>query len=72
MTLNTDSLYIKLKEGPGADTDELVDGFIVDFDAEGNVIGFDIEQASKKVDLKILEMMGVSIPIVATEQKIAP
>lgn len=38
----TDSLYIELKSVPGAETREIVEGLVVDFDADGNVVGFDI------------------------------
>ncbi len=51
----TDSLYIELKDSPGAETREIVDGLVVDFDAHGNVVGFDIDNASKKLDLSVIE-----------------
>ena len=44
----TDSLYVELKAGPGAETREVVDGLNVDLDLHGNVVGFDIDHASKK------------------------
>src|SRR5262245_23131112 len=47
----TDSLYIELKSGPGAETREIVAGLIVDLDANGEVVGFDIDHASRKLDL---------------------
>ena len=34
----TDSLYIELKGEPGAETREIVEGLVVDFDAQGNVL----------------------------------
>lgn len=51
----TDSLYIKLKPGPGAETREVSDGLNVDLDTAGGVVGFDIDQASKRLDLSTLE-----------------
>jgi uncharacterized protein YuzE len=51
----TDSLYIELKGGPGAETREIVDGLNVDLDEEGSVVGFDIDRASKRLDLSTLE-----------------
>jgi hypothetical protein len=33
----------------------LAEGVVVDFDPGGNVIGSDLEQASTKLDLKVLE-----------------
>ena len=32
---------------PAAEAEEIADGVIVDFDAEGNIVGFTIEHAEK-------------------------
>lgn len=64
---STDSLYIKLKEAPGFDAEEIAEGFVVDFDADGNAIGIDIEHASQKLDLRELEVIGISIPVTVKE-----
>ena len=55
----TDSLYIELSPRPSADSREVVDGLVADLDAEGNVVGIDIDQASKKLDLGSLEALGL-------------
>jgi uncharacterized protein YuzE len=47
----TDSLYIELAARPGAQAREIADGLTVDFDAEGGIVGLDIDGASKKLDL---------------------
>ena len=47
----TDSLYVDLKSGPGAETREVAAGLNVDLDANGDVVGFDIDHASKRLDL---------------------
>lgn len=51
----TDSLYIELKPGPGAETREVSDGLNVDLDTAGGVVGFDIDRASQRLDLTTLE-----------------
>ncbi len=51
----TDSLYVEFKVGPGAETLEVTDGLNVDLDASGDVVGFDIDHASRRVDLSTLE-----------------
>ncbi|TMA62622.1 MAG: DUF2283 domain-containing protein [Deltaproteobacteria bacterium] len=51
----TDSLYIELNARPSAESREIADGLVVDFDAQGNVVGIDVDQASKKLDLASLE-----------------
>ncbi len=47
----TDSLYVEFKPTPGAETREITDGLNVDLDANGEVVGFDIDHASKRLDL---------------------
>lgn len=53
---DTDSLYIDLNARASADSREIADGLVVDFDEDGNVVGIDIEHASQKLDLRTLEM----------------
>jgi uncharacterized protein YuzE len=55
----TDSLYIELKSTPGTKAREIVDGLVVDFDAKGDVVGLDIDHASKKLDLSIVETVAL-------------
>jgi uncharacterized protein YuzE len=62
----TDSLYIELKTAPGAETREIVDGLAVDFDADGNVVGFGIDHASRKLDLSKVETIALP-PVQAAE-----
>ena len=47
----TDSLYIDLSEQPSVDSREISEGIVLDYDANGNLVGIDIDQASTKVDL---------------------
>ncbi|HEV2351343.1 MAG TPA: DUF2283 domain-containing protein [Terriglobia bacterium] len=60
----TDSLYIDLNSRPSADSREIADGLVIDFDAQGDIVGIDIDHASQKLDLKTLE--AVSLPAVTT------
>jgi uncharacterized protein YuzE len=60
----TDSLYIELAARPGAETREIADGLNADFDAQGALVGLDIDGASKKLDLATIET--VALPIKAT------
>lgn len=57
----TDSLYIELKAGPGSETREVAAGINVDFDASGDVVGLDIDQASRKLDLSTLETVDLPL-----------
>lgn len=51
----TDSLYVEFKAGRSAETLEVTDGLNVDLDAGGDVVGFDIDDASRGLDLSTLE-----------------
>ena len=51
----TDSLYVEFRTGPGAETVEVTDGLNVDLDKDGQVVGFDIDYASQRLDLSTLE-----------------
>jgi Uncharacterized conserved small protein len=50
----TDSLYIELRDKPGSDSREIVDGVLIDLDENQNVVGIDIDHASQKLDLSTL------------------
>ena len=50
----TDSLYIDLSERPSAESREISEGIVLDYDAKGNLVGIDIDNASKKVQLQKL------------------
>ena len=60
----TDSLYIDLAERPSTDSREAVPGVVLDLDAEGNLVGIDIDHASKVVNLSHLE--AESMPVAST------
>jgi len=59
----TDSLYIDLSEKDSVDSREVVPGVVLDFDAEGHLVGIDIDHASKIVTLSRLE--AEALPITA-------
>lgn len=47
----TDSLYIDLSEQASTESREVSEGVVLDYDARGNLVGIDIDNASAKVDL---------------------
>jgi len=57
----TDSLYIDLAEKTSVDSQEVASGVVLDFDAEGNLVGIDIDNASRIVSLSRLE--AESLPV---------
>jgi uncharacterized protein YuzE len=50
----TDSLYIDLSEKTSVESKEISEGIVLDYDVEGNLVGIDIDNASKKIELKEL------------------
>lgn len=52
----TDSLYIDLSERTSVESREISEGVVLDYDAEGNLVGIDIDHASRKVDLRTLTL----------------
>jgi uncharacterized protein YuzE len=60
----TDSLYIELRDVPGAETRVVADGLNVDLDAHGVVVGFDIDTASRRLDLTTLETVALPLQAV--------
>ena len=51
----TDSLYIDLNARPSADSREVQEGIVIDFDSEGRPVGIDIQHASEFLDLTTVE-----------------
>lgn len=60
----TDSLYIELKSATGVETREVATGLNVDLDAQGDIIGIDVDRASRKLDLSTRETMA--LPLTST------
>ena len=61
----TDSLYIDLSEKSSVESREISEGVILDYDAEGNLVGIDIDNASTKVHLKELSLRKLPAEIKA-------
>lgn len=58
---DTDMLYIKLAEGSSTESEEVAPGIVLDFDEQNRVIGVEIEDASKFIDLSRLELRALPI-----------
>jgi|LZCG01.1.fsa_nt_gb uncharacterized protein YuzE len=65
------ALYIKLREGKYHESDEIRDGFILDYDAEGNIIAIEILNASAHLDPADLSTVNFEIthPLLKTGEK---
>lgn len=43
-----DAVYLNLTDRPIKDSEEVADGIVVDYDAEGRIVGVEILDASKR------------------------
>ncbi len=50
----TDSLYIDLSSKTSTESKEVSEGIVLDYDTDGNLVGIDIDNASKKLNLREL------------------
>ena len=60
---DTDSLYIDLSERPSVESREISEGVVLDYDAAGNLVGIDIDNASTKVELDRLVLSKLNAAI---------
>ena len=60
---DTDSLYIDLSEQTSVESREISEGIVLDYDAAGNLVGIDIDNASEKVELQKLTVSKLPGPI---------
>lgn len=56
---DTDSLYIDLAERPSTESREISEGIVLDYDAEGKLVGIDIDNASTKVEMTKLVLSKI-------------
>jgi len=57
----TDSLYIHLSERASVESDEVNDGVVLDFDANGALVGIDVQHASQRMDINSLSVSKLPI-----------
>ncbi|MBM3330185.1 MAG: DUF2283 domain-containing protein [Calditrichaeota bacterium] len=55
----TDSLYIDLSEAVSAESREVSEGITLDYDEVGNLVGIDIDNASRKLNLREITMTNI-------------
>ncbi len=66
----TDSLYINLSEQPSVESQEISEGILLDYDAEGRLVGIDIDNASHKIDMEKLILSQLPCRIESSVEKI--
>ncbi len=58
---DTDTLYLELRDSEVVDTRDLDSDTILDYDAEGNVVGITLEHAKSKIGGERMELEMVSV-----------
>jgi uncharacterized protein YuzE len=67
---DTDMLYIKLADGISTESEEIAPGVVLDFDEHNRVIGVEIEDASKFIDLSRLELRALPIANIILSERV--
>ena len=58
---DTDTLYLELRDSEVVDTRDLDSDTILDYDAEGNVVGITLEHAKSKIGGERMELEKDSV-----------
>lgn len=64
-------LYIGLADGTSSESEEIAPGIVLDFDASNRVLGVEIEDASKFVDLSRLELKALPLVNLVLSERIS-
>jgi uncharacterized protein YuzE len=60
-----DAVYLSLTDRPIKESEEVADGIVVDYDAEGRIVGVEILDASKRTDdPAVLKQFSFELPTV--------
>ena len=62
----TDSLYIEFADASSSESVEISEGVVLDYDANGNLVGIDIDNAGNKIQLQDFLLKGLH-PNIKTE-----
>ena len=57
---DTDSLYIDLADQASAESREISEGIVLDYSANGMLVGIDIDNASQRVQLREVILAGMT------------
>jgi len=61
-----DAIYVNLTDRAIKDSAEVADGIVVDYDAEGRIVGVEILDASKRTDdPEVLKQFSFDLPTVS-------
>ncbi|HDZ85428.1 MAG TPA: DUF2283 domain-containing protein [Candidatus Moranbacteria bacterium] len=67
-----DALYIRLRESKYFESDEIKEGFILDYDQEGNVVGIEILDASSYLSPEELSSVSFEVKKAISSKSAVP
>lgn len=56
---DTDTLYVAFRDAPGVDSREVGPGLVLDLNGDGQPVGIEIEEASRRVDLTTIQTFSL-------------
>jgi uncharacterized protein YuzE len=62
--LESDALYFRISEDPIEESEEINKGLIVDYDADGRVVGIEILNVKEKFKMEDLTALKLEMPTV--------
>jgi len=66
---DSDMMYIKFSDKTSTESEEVAHGIVLDFDEQNRIVGIEIEDASKFIDLSKLEIRALPISdLILTEK----
>ena len=69
---DTDMLYIRLADGISVESEEVAPGVVLDFDGDNRLLGVEVEDASKLIDLSRLELRALPIADLLFRERVPP
>jgi len=60
--MESDALYVRFSEDPIEESEEVADGVILDYDAQGRIVGLEIVGLKKRLKVEELQTVQVELP----------
>ena len=60
--MESDALYVRFSEDPIEESEEVADGVILDYDAQGRIVGLEIVGLKKRLKVEELHTVQVELP----------
>lgn len=67
----TDMLFIKLTDGTSVESEEIAPGIVLDLDENSHIVGVEIEDAGKQIDLSRLELKAMPLTSLLISERVA-